>query len=522
MSLLSLTLTQVLTGPYLVRAPLSRAQTTSLSGAHFSKFANSAIFSSALLNMRVHKSGFVSFQNSAVHFSGSSGVFFNCSFTTTQVVTDGDRPGDPVSKATFTSCLFCDCSSPDKGGAILSNNGVRIFLEECDFVKCTAQNNGGALYVCNNDDYVGDFENEETLPSLQIKRVCFSECAVLNCPQTIPSEDDRVGYVMYTKARQVKMSQFAAMDCARDDAKNAYMFFGWINLISTSNANLTIGNSVPEDLGAFSCRYIGRFIAYPRPKASHKEYYFDGFKCQHVWRAHMKEGYVLHELTDMYVLNSVCTGVNSSIFYVEGVHYRQETIATRVHVFNVENSDKGAFWRKQYQLVWTGHDCTTNIKEWADGYYVTYVDHYGPIKPFANVECNFEPRPTYSPEDVPETEVFVSDSETQTAEEVSVSVVPSATEEFSYSQAQSDESEHPTSSTSGDTEGGDDESRGSLWGPWAIVGTIVGVVVVFVIAVIITIVVRRRQQHRHDNSITAYLAVNDSSAGRESHTPVIE
>ena len=515
-SLLSLTLTRFLAGPYLVRAPLSGAQTMSLSGAHFSRFATSAVFSSALLNMRVHKSGFVSFQNSAVHFSGSSGVFFNCSFTTTQVVTDGDRPGEPVSKATFTSCLFSECSSPDKGGAILSNNGVRIFLEECDFVKCTAQNNGGALYVCNNDDYVGDFENEETLPSIQIKRVCFSECAVLSCPQTIASEDERVGYVLYTKARQVKMSQFAAMDCARDDARNAYMFFGWINLISTSNANLSIGNAAPEDLGAFSCRYIGRFIAYPRPKASHKEYYFDGFKCQHVWRAHMKEGYVLHELTDMYVLNTVCSGENCSIFYVEGVHYRQDTIATRVHVFNVENSEKGAFWAKQYQLVWTSHYCTTNIKEWADGYYVTYVDQYGPIKPFANVECNFEPRPTYAPEDTPETEVSVSDSETQTAEEVSV--IPSATEEISYSPAHTDD---PASSTGEDAGDGDENSRGSRWGPWAIAGTVIGVVAVFAIAVIVIIVVRRHQS-RDDNDMTAYLAVNDHSFGRESQASVIE
>lgn len=465
---------QALVGPYLSIPQLSHHQFLSLGNGQFSNFFSNFIFARSPLNIAVTHSDFKHFQSSAVALSSASGLFENQIYYDTQSVTQGDIQGEG-SKATFKSCIFYNCNSPNTGGAILSESGIRVFIDSCQFVRCSAKDNGGALSVTNYDGWLGNWNNGQNLPSFSISKSCFVECMVQNDPTDVSDNTKGVGFVVYTKAVQVFFNDFSMIDCARDGTSNVEAVFGWINEMKTSNGNLSILSYKPSNMGAFNIRYVGRTTELTGRWLSvkHENHYVSGFNCQYVYWAHLHEGICNHELSNIDVVNTVFSGENCAIFYGEKGNVddwkRSKSKLTNCQVFNVENSEKGVFCKHglgEGDIEYT--NCKCNVENWKVDGKVSYVTEYVPNENLLidSVECDYVP---------PES---------------------SGSEESSYEDI---ESEADDSEVTGETFESDEVSQNNPTGkgampPEAIAGIVIGIfVIVAIVLVIIFFVVRRKK-----------------------------
>ena len=392
-------------------------------------------------------------------------IFNNC-----QVVTEGDTTNPWSAKATFTSCVFYDCNSEDKGGAIYANSGIRISVDQCEFVKCQAQNMAGAMYVCSNDQWLGSWDQKESLPSISVTKTCFSDCLVVNDPEKYTGEQEGIGFALYTKAVQVMMTDFAAVDCARDQAKNAAVFFGWINELETKNGNLSIAKFSPSNLGAFSVCYVGRksddlgrWLS-----VKHTNHYVQGFTCQYVYHAMLQDGICNHELTQIDVIDTAFSGQYCAIFYAQGGNVddwrRSKLKLNKCQVINVKDSNLGTFCK--FDL---GNDdiekteCKCNIAEWSD---ITQTTDYSPYVDPIVVECDYQP-PTTDTESVPYTdEGLESDTDWQSSLE------------------SKDDQKDPEDQNDKD---------GSPLSTGAIVGIVLAILILIAIIIVILFLLRRRR-----------------------------
>ena len=294
----------------------------------------------------------------------------------------------------------------------------------------------------------------------------------MNDPQDYAGQKDGIGFALYAKAMHVVMTDFTAVDCARDQAKNAAVFFGWINELGTNNGNLSIAKFRPSNLGAFSVCYVGRTTEYDSRWLSvkHTNHYVQGFTCQYVYHAMLHEGICNHELTQIDVIDTSFSGQACAVFYAQdGKVYdwrRSKLKLNKCQVINVENSDLGAFCKFDLgdsDIEKT--ECRCNIAEWAD---ITQTADYSPYVDPIVVECDYEPPTTQS-----DTESILYTDET----------LESDTEWQSSLESKDDEKDPEDQS----------DKKGSPLSAGAIVGIVLAILILIAIIIVILFLLRRRR-----------------------------
>lgn len=475
-TLAHLVVARALSGPYLSMTPITGHRSLMVDSGRFSYFFSNFLRSTAAIHTEVTRSDFRHFQDSAFFLSRAEPELVDKVFNDQQVVTGTDGEN-----ATFTSCTFYECHAQDTGGAISSTDGVAIVVEGCGFLKCTAQNNGGALFLLNEtnvkDGWFGSWTAHVGAPSIVINRSCFSECYVKG-ESEVDDEVNKTGYVLYARAIQVFMDDFSAVDCSREGARRAAVFYGWINDMVTRGGNLTIGNSVkPVDLSPFNIQFAGYNLADQKPwvgrnvGVDHSYHCVTGFICQWVYRTHLEDIVSVCLLKNLVVIGTelLASDRPSAIFYLDftgkdintNKNWLKEMTLSECCAFMDETFIPSATQHFYYEengdteVKRTQTSCKTNVQGWGDTW--IEVDTEPPVVELDlenGAHCDYEP---------PDPSSFESDLESEMSE----------TEQ-------------------GGGGGGDGSTDGSL-GPGEIAGIIIAILVIIAIIIIIVICMRRRR-----------------------------
>ena len=391
-SLASLAVAHVLSGPYLTIAPMSQRSTLSIGSSRFARFFSNCLFSSAALRLNVHQSVFSHFQSSAISLSRED-------FTGEPGRVDRQQ-GSGTDPATFTECRFDGCNDANYGGAIFTL-GYFVSIDSCGFFNCTAGKNGGAIAAAGVGStgtetawgWIGTWNNPESgiNAGVEINKTCFSQCFVTG-DKSGTDESDKLGFVLYAHATQIGMFDFSAIDCSRSDAEQASVFFAWSNDVLTEHGNLSIGSEfLGTDVSAFRFMYVGfdqgvyekRPDSYTGiPAVNHRYHHTDGFKSTHVYWAHLKEALCSHVLDSIDVTNTQLND-NGAIFYAywldpknthgNGLHVKN------CNVFKVTGQNTKLHGRgDESKIEIVLENCKTDVEAWAEDGKVTVTQSYTP------------------------------------------------------------------------------------------------------------------------------------------------
>ena len=380
-SLLHLTISSAIGIPHLTVPGRSIPTSVSIQNGRFTRFCSHFFLGSAI-RLSAGSSIFKQFQNSAVVLSSdpsSTGQTFQ-----EPVV---DESGDGFTQASFTTCVFEECQSPDDGGAIRTK-GFLIRINNCQFNKCTAGKNGGAIHALSNDNngWIGQWTNANTLPGVEIRNSVFSQCYVTGDPDQ-QGDANEIGYALYTRAAQTGIFGFTVEDCSRKGGNRAAVFYLWCNDLMADTGNMTIHPEFAgDDVSVCHVQYAGAAgngNAYGDlniPAVAHKFHVIQGFKAEHVYWADTKDDQSSHVLDYIDVINT--TLVNGAIFYAhnDGSGSGHQLIVNYCNVYGVEGTGKFYdvyFANGNNPITPNISFCTTDVSEWDEHekeINVTYVN----------------------------------------------------------------------------------------------------------------------------------------------------
>ena len=395
-SLASLTVAHVLSGPYLTMVSMSQRSTLSVGGSHFARFFSNCLFSSAALRLNVQRSVFSHFQSFAISLSRA------LNFTGEHERVEIQTQSNNLEPVTFTECSFDGCSDAEFGGAIFTF-GYLVSIDSCGFFNCTAGKNGGAIAVGRGWEghettwpWIGSWGDLDTLPGVEINKTCFSQCFVTGERSgEYDNENDKLGFVLYTHAIQVGLFDFSAIDCSRSGAQHASVFFAWSQDVLTEHGNISVGSKfVGEDVSAFRFMYAGSQQSQDKlpgsytgiPAVNHRYHHTDGFKSKHVYWAHIAEGRCSHVLDYVDVTNTKLID-DGAIFYAYWVEPTSGTSGNQLqvkncNVFKVVTGQNTKLYdcSDKEKIESKIENCKTDVQVWAEAGKVTVTQIYTPNK----------------------------------------------------------------------------------------------------------------------------------------------
>lgn len=383
-SLLHLTISSAVGIPHLTMPCMSIPSLVSIQNGRFTRFSSHFLLASAI-RLNAGCSLFKQFQKSAVVLSTSGTDHSSERIENNGIVHES---GDGFTKASFTTCVFEECHSPDGDGGAIRTKGFLIHISSCQFNKCTAGKNGGAIHALGytSELWFGDWEKPDTLPGVEIRNSVFSQCYVTGDPD-LSGEENELGYVLYTRTMQTGIFGFTVEDCSRQGGKRAAVFYLWCNDLMADTGNMTIHPEFAgNDVSVCHVQYagaVGNGKAYGElhiPAVAHKFHIIQGFTAEHVYWADTKDGQSSHVLDYIDVINT--TLVNGAIFYASNNNAGSDhqLQVNYCNVYGVEGTGKF------YDVYFANNNnpitpkisfCTTDVLEWDEHgkeINVTYVN----------------------------------------------------------------------------------------------------------------------------------------------------